>query len=142
MQSKHIVLALSVLAMATSALAYAPEKLSEPVHVEGSHYTAVLAQSRQHVRITALDGAKLELWSNGICTAEPAIPYGVWLVARDTDGRPELLAPSTTALPRGYPERVALVACGTSSEGAPAVALPQAVIDLLATSTGAVYVGE
>jgi hypothetical protein len=142
MRGKQTVLALAVLALATSALAYKPEKLPAPVYVEGSHYTAVLEQSRQRIHLTALDGAQLEIWSNGICAAQPSIPTGVWYVARNADGQPELLAPSTTALPRDYPERVALVACGTASGGTPAVALPQAVIDMLATSTGAVYVGE
>jgi hypothetical protein len=142
MRGKQTVLALAVLVLATSALAYRPARLPAPVYVEGSHYTAILEQRQQKVRISALDGAKLEIWTNGICPPAPAIPTGVWYVSRNAAGQPELLAPSTTALPEGYPERVALVACGTASEGTPAVALPQAVIDMLATSTGAVYVGE
>jgi hypothetical protein len=72
--------------------------------------------------------------------ATGALPNGFWIVTRGADGSPELLAPSHTELPEGFPERVALKTCGDGDLHA--VHAPQAVIDLLASNAGLVYVDD
>lgn len=72
--------------------------------------------------------------------ATAALPNGFWIVTRNADGATELLAPSHTELPAGFPERVALTTCGDGDLHA--VHAPQAVIDLLASDAGLVYVDD
>ena len=74
----------------------------------------------------------------GTCATGAMIPAGVWLLVHDAQGRPELLAPSVTALPPGMSDRVALRSCDRASGRE--LAVPQALLDLLDDRTGAIYV--
>lgn len=73
------------------------------------------------------------------CRADASIPNGVWLVAIDPAGGVELRPTSQVQLPPGFPAQVALRACGDTGD-AFALHAPRTLIELLAGSTGAVYV--
>jgi hypothetical protein len=113
---------------------------ADPVYVAGSQYTAVLDQASQHWQLLPASGQVLDISSTACKTGAP-IADGVWLLVLDADGHPSLLAPSTTALPAGASDRVALRACDESTDDA-AVYAPQELIDLLAANAGAIYVQQ
>jgi hypothetical protein len=136
---------LSLLVAATLAahVAQAKPREPEPVFVAGSQYSAVLSQADRSWRLLPLDGADVELRTDGAsCTDSATLARGVWLVSRDASGRLELVAPSTTSLADGADSRVALVACGDADARTPAVVAPRVLIDWLSTSAGAVYADD
>lgn len=133
---------LSLLVAATLAAQVAQAKPREPeaVFIAGSQYSAVLSQADRSWRLLPLDGADVELRTNGAtCAGSTSLARGVWVVSRDEAGRLELVAPSTTSLADGAPAHVALVACGDADARTPAVVAPRVLVDWLATSAGAVY---
>ena len=111
----------------------APDSMYDP----GSQYTASLDQTHNQWRLQPASGDDL-LIDTGTCATGTMVPAGVWLVVRDPQGRPELLAPSVTPLPRGVSERVTLRSCGKATGRE--LAVPQTVLDLLAERSGAIYV--
>lgn len=134
---------IAALALSAGVAANAPLESLQPVYIEGSQYTAVLSQRTQAWRLTPASGSDLAVSAAGTrCNAGGALPEGVWLVTQDGDGHPVLRAPSTTVLPDAFPEQVELLACGEPNNGEPYVAAPQALIDWLAYSTGAIYVED
>ncbi|PKM01652.1 MAG: hypothetical protein CVV17_06830 [Gammaproteobacteria bacterium HGW-Gammaproteobacteria-7] len=128
---------LLILTLAAQGTASAQQS-AEPAFNAGSHYTAVFSQHNGRWRLLPADGQDFEV-DTLTCPASAPIPTGIWLLTRDTEGRPELLAPSSTALPAGSPDRIALRPCDAAGDG-DALAAPQALIDLLAANTGAIYV--
>jgi hypothetical protein len=110
-----------------------------PVFNSSSQYTAVYRQGEGRWQILPVTGQDLAI-DTGECAADATIPKGVWLVTRDAEGRVQLLAPSTTVLPAGAADTIAVRPCDQSEPGA--LALPQALIDLLAADTGAVLIDE
>lgn len=110
-----------------------PDSMYDP----GSQYTASLDQTLNQWHLQPASGDDL-LIDTGTCATGAMAPTGVWLVVRDAQGRPELLAPSVTPLPRGATERVSLRSCGKASGRE--LAVPQTVLDLLAERSGAIYV--
>ena len=110
-----------------------PDSMYDP----GSQYTASLDQTLNQWHLQPASGDDL-LIDTGTCATGTMVPTGVWLVVRDAQGRPELLAPSVTPLPRGATERVSLRSCGKASGRE--LAVPQTVLDLLAERSGAIYV--
>lgn len=136
-------LAASSLALSLSAAANVPLEPLANVYVEGGQYTAVLTQRTQAWRLLPADGLDLAVTAaESGCHAGGHLPEGIWLVTSDAQGRPVLAAPSTTALPAGHPEQIALRACGTANDGQPYVAAPQGLIDWLTYNTGAIYVED
>jgi len=127
-------------ALCTGAYTFGSHLTDRPVFTDGQ-YTATLEQGSQHWTLLPIDGQAVELFSpERQCVGGNPIPVGVWLVTRDSRGRPELLAPSVTHLPPGHEGHVALVACGEKAEGKASLEAPQILIDVLAERTGAVYV--
>ena len=105
----------------------------------GSQYTAVFHQARGQWQILPATGQDLAI-DTGECANGTVHPRGVWLVSRDDQGRVQLVAPSTTVLAAGQADTIAVRACDQA--GADALALPQPLIDLLASDTGAVLIDE
>ena len=140
MLKRRTVIGLTALALSAGVAAQFPAA-EPPVFVEASQYTAVLKQADQSWRLIAADGMDLSVNAIGAgCLAGRRVPEGVWFVTRDGEGRPVLSAPSVTPLPNGYPEQVALLVCGTSSQGKPHVSAPQELIDWLGYHSGAILV--
>jgi hypothetical protein len=129
---------------ATVAAGAAPANAAEiedagPVFSAGSHYSAVYHQSRGEWQILPVNGQDLAV-DTGDCATGTVHPKGVWLVTRDDQGRVQLLAPSTTPLPAGAADTIAVRACDAPEAGA--LVLPQPLIDLLASESGAVLIDD
>ena len=110
-----------------------------PVYVPGGQYTASYDQTRNVWRFLPMNGQDVVI-DAGRCSTGAMAPVGVWLLQRDRQGRPVLVAPSTTRLPAGVADQIALRACDQARGRE--LAVPQTVLDLLAENTGAVYVGN
>jgi hypothetical protein len=110
-----------------------------PVFNAGSQYTAVYHQARSQWQILPATGQDLAI-DTGACATGAVRPKGVWLVTRDDAGRVLLVAPSTTELPEGAADTIAVRACD-QAEG-DALLLPQPLIDLLASDAGAVLIDD
>lgn len=114
-------------------------ELDSPKYVAGSQYTAELNQTTGQWRLLPANGQDVVI-DTGTCATGAVHPKGLWLLVRDANGQPELLAPSTTPLPAGSPERIAIRSCDQATGNA--LAVPQPVIDLLAADTGAVLLDD
>lgn len=108
-----------------------------PVFNASSQYTATYDQAHGQWRILPVSGQDLAI-GIGDCATGNTIPSGIWLVSRDDAGRVQLVAPSTTTLPAGASDTVAVRACDAAE--ADALVVPQPLIDLLANESGAVLV--
>ena len=128
-------------ALLPSGLSAAPTRLDpvEPVYVAGGQYTASLDQTQNVWRFLPMNGQDVVI-DAGDCSTGAMAPAGVWLLQLDRHGRPELVAPSATRLPAGAPDHIPLRACDQARGRE--LAVPQTVLDLLASNTGAVYVAR
>ena len=134
------ILSLLLAAALTPAVAGAQTTESDaPQYIAGSQYTAELNQTTGHWRLLPANGQDVVI-DTGTCVTGAVHPNGLWLLVRDAQGRPELLAPSSTPLPAGSPERIAIRSCDQAKGNA--LAVPQVVIDLLAADTGAVMLDD
>ncbi len=131
------ILALAALLLPAAALAQSDD--AGPVYTKGQ-YTAEFHQGNHKWRLLPFNGPDQEIDTSD-CAAKTPIPDGLWLVVSDIDGHPLLLAPSTTPLPAGANDSIALRACENAEPG-PALTAPQALIDLLVANTGAIYVNN
>ena len=122
-----------------SGLSAATLPAEEAVFVPGGQFTATFDQTQNVWRFLPMNGQDVVV-DAGACATGAMAPVGVWLLQLDRQGRPELVAPSVTRLPAGAPDHIALRACD-QAQGRE-LAVPQTVLDLLASNTGAVYVGD
>ncbi len=120
-----------------SSTAFASISSSNPVYEAGSQYTAVLdTQDSQWHMVPRIQFDITQYDKH--CQSNTVIPSGVWLVTRDTNGNPELIAPSQTKLPKGHSGRIPLVSC--SDKQSNGFAVSKKMIDWLSNNTGAIYV--
>jgi len=113
---------------------------SESVYFESGQYSASLLQGARTWRLQPLVGDDVDV-VDLTCINRQHVPRGIWLVSRDTEGRPQLIAPSSTTLPRGYPEHIALRACGeVSSDNT--LGVPPIVLAWLEENVNSVLVDE
>jgi hypothetical protein len=105
----------------------------------GGQFSARLDQTRNRWRLQPLNGEDVVI-DAGTCATGSVVPTGVLLLVVDRRGRAELVAPSTTRLPAGSPDRIALRACDQASGRA--LAVPQSVLDLLVANSSAIYVSR
>lgn len=132
-----------LLALAAGPLAAGEPAADDGIFVEGSRYSAVLHADRASWRLLPADGADLHLRVRPDCRGGLPPPPGLWLLTRDAEGRPALVAPSATVLPDGHPGQVRLVACGQDlPAGEPALQVPADIIQWLDQRSGAVYVAR
>ena len=115
----------------------------EAVYFDAGQFSATLLQNAHEWRLQPITGNAVDVIDRDpACRAHaPAIPHGVWLVTRDDGGRLQLVAPSSTNLPSGFPPQLRLVACG-SGDGHDAVAVPDIVLTWLAGNSGSVMINE
>jgi hypothetical protein len=141
MKRSHLFL-LALATLSTGALASIPSP--SPVYSEGGQYTAVLQQGAGHWRLTPVHGQDLLIHADEAdCGSDnPALPSGLWMLVRESDGSAALLAPSVTALPAGHPERVALRDCEAVDEPGLALNLPRPLLEWIAQSSGAVLLTD
>lgn len=144
---QRLIPALSLIVSLATASAAAADPASNltPVYTEGGHYSATLERDNQRWRLTPIEGESLEIRSTDLCPSTARPLPGLWLVGRDAEGRPELIAPSATLLPAGHSGRVALRACNDPAlrdAQVDAYGVPGKVLEWLASDSGAVLVDD
>ena len=137
--TKALLTTLLTAALLPSGLFAAPLPADEAVFVPGGQFTATFDQTQNVWRFLPMNGQDV-IVDAGECATGAMAPVGVWLLQVDRQGRPELVAPSVTPLPEGASDHIALRACDQAHGRE--LAVPQKVLDLLATNTGAIYVGD
>lgn len=121
-----------------SSTAMTAEIQADDIYQAGGQYTAVLNTSNSHWQLLPSDGQDFAIQLQDNCHSNAEIPAGLWLLTRDADGKPELLAPSQTVLPPGHSGHIAIVGCDENNDQA--IAVPVSVIEYLSDNTGAIYV--
>ena len=116
----------------------------EAVYFDTGQYSATLLQKSAEWRLRPLTGGDIDVIArDSACRTEGApIPKGVWLVTRDDAGRLQLLAPSTTELPAGFPQTLPLDACGDTPVRARALEVPRMVFDWISGHVGSVMIDD
>ena len=127
-----------IASMLLTSAAFSSEIDNSPVYQDGSQYTAVLDSQSAQWRLLPSDGQDFAIQLDQNCKSATTIPAGLWLLTRDADGKPELLAPSQTTLPVGHSGHIAVVGC--DDEQTNGLALPASLIEWLSDNTGAIYV--
>ena len=112
----------------------------KPVYFEGGQYSAALAQGARQWHLQPLAGDDVEVIDR-TCINHSHVPNGVWLVSHEADGQLRLIAPSTTILPTGYPEQIALRACGDKTAG-DALQVPPVVLAWIENNVNSVLIDE
>lgn len=108
----------------------------------GAEHTVELDPGGRHWRLLPLLGSPLEITLGEHCPlADTPLPPGLWLLTRDADDQPVLLAPSATTLPAGHSGVVALHDCDAAPDGrGHRLAVPAALSELLSSHGGTVLV--
>ena len=115
----------------------------EPVFITDGQYTATLEQHSHRWRLQPLRGEEVDITDHSeSCGSRAPIPHGLWYVSQDDRGHPQLVAPSVTPLPSGFPTRVALRACGEQADAAPALFVPAVALAWINDFVGSVLIDE
>jgi len=114
-----------------------PEK---PVYFDGGQYSAALSQGARQWRLQPLAGDDVDVIDRS-CMNRTHVPTGIWLVSRDGEGHLQLLAPSSKILPNGYPQQIALRACGDNGPDA-ALQVPPVVLGWLEANVNSVLIDD
>ena len=138
MRNSLISLVLAAVLLPVAAAAQTVES-DAPQYIAGSQYTAELNQTNGRWRLLPAAGQDVVI-DTGTCATGSVYPKGLWLLVRDANGNPELLAPSSTPLPAGSPDHIAIQSCDKATGDS--LAVPQQLIDLLAADTGAVLLDD
>jgi hypothetical protein len=119
----------------------------ESVYFDSGQYSAVFEQTAHHWRLLPLDGHgegyDVEVTEHAaVCGRGAHIPHGVWVVSRNASGHTQLVAPSTTSLPLGFPEQLELRSCGDRTASANAFLIPNAVLDWIEFNVNSVLIDD
>lgn len=114
----------------------------EPQYIFDGQYTAELQQHAHHWRLLPLRGEEINVSITSGCENRTAIPSGLWFVTPDSNGKLELVAPSVTSLPEGFPEHVALRNCGDQVEAQATLFVPAKALDWISANAGTVLIDE
>jgi hypothetical protein len=128
---------------AFAAAAPASGAAYDPVYITDGQYTATLLQHAHLWRLQPLRGDEVEVVDHSPdCGSASPLPEGLWYVSQDEHGRPQLVAPSVTALPAGFPQHVALLACGEKSNGGFALFVPAVALNWINDFVGTVLIDD
>ena len=140
---KHSLSALIASAMLGTIASAASPPNYEPIYITDGQYDAALKQSEHLWRLLPLFDEEVDVTDRSKdCGSRVPIPHGLWYVTQDDNGRPLLVAPSVTPLPPGFPEHVALRACGESAGGDTALFVPAVALDWINAHAGTVLIDD
>jgi hypothetical protein len=115
----------------------------EPVYITDGQYTATLLQHSHLWRLQPLRGDEVDITDHSAaCGSNKPVPNGLWYVSQDGNGRPELVAPSVTELPAGFPQHVSLRACGEKSDGDFVLFVPPVALNWINDFVGTVLIDD
>ncbi|MCK7593450.1 hypothetical protein [Pseudomarimonas salicorniae] len=136
----------AILTLAAAGAASANSQGSlHPVYAEAGQFTAMLDRDAQQWRLAPIVGEAIDVRSAELCPSTIRPVPGLWLVGRDEQGQPQLIAPSATLLPEGHSGRVALRRCDDPAlreASVEAYGVPGKVLDWLVSESGAVLVDD
>ena len=112
----------------------------EPQYIFDGQYTAELQQHDRRWRLLPLRGEEVDVATN--CANGTALPAGLWYVTPDSSGKLQLEAPSVTALPDGFPQRIALRGCGEAGDTRTTLFVPAQALEWIGANAGTVLVDD
>jgi hypothetical protein len=114
----------------------------EPLYITDGQYTATLQQHSHRWLLQPLRGDQIEIVDHSQdCGSRAPMPKGLWYVSQDGHGHPQLIAPSVTPLPNGFPQQVALRACGEHGDGL-ALYVPPVALNWISDFVGSVLIDD
>lgn len=132
----------AIAALSISAFAIAAP-VSDPIYIVDGQYTASLEQHAHRWRLLPLRGDEVDVTDrSATCGSRQRIPNGLWYVTQDIEGRAMLVAPSVTALPAGFPSRVALRACGDAGDASTTLFVPAVALAWINSNVGTVMIDD
>lgn len=115
----------------------------EPIYITDGQFTATLQQHAHRWLLQPLRGDEVDITDRSqSCGSSAPIPHGLWYVSQDDHGRPELIAPSVTQLPSGFPQHVALLSCGENAGNAVALFVPAVALNWISDNVGSVLIDD
>lgn len=123
---KRITTLLITVMLSSTTLGYVPS--SNLVYQAGGQYTAVLDTQNSQWHMIPRVRQDLAQQAHD-CHSNTDIPTGLWLITRDANGNPELLAPSHTTLPAGHSGHIPIISCSDLQGNG--IAIPAKMIDWL-----------
>ncbi|MDR3385980.1 MAG: hypothetical protein P4L92_02910 [Rudaea sp.] len=120
----------------------------QAVYFDGGQYTAALQQRAHHWHLLPIQGDDVDVTDHAsACASRVHVPHGVWMVSSDATGRPQLVAPSATVLPAGFPQHLELRACSDTSgvagpDSADTLLVPDVVLDWIRTNVSSVMIDD
>lgn len=121
----------------------APATFDDPVFITDGQFTATLEQRSHRWRLQPLRGDEVDITDHSqSCGSRAPIPHGLWYVSQDDRGQPQLVAPSVTPLPSGFPTRVALRACGDKADETVALFVPAVALAWINDFVGSVLIDD
>ena len=115
----------------------------DPIYITDGQFTATLEQHSHRWRLQPLRGDEVDITDHSnACGSRAPIPHGLWYVSQDQRGHPQLVAPSVTALPNGYPQTIALRACGDHADDAVALFVPAVALAWINDHVGSVLIDD
>jgi len=112
----------------------------KPVYFDGGQYSAAFSQGARLWRLQPLVGDDVDVIDRS-CMNRTHVPVGVWFISRDRDGQLQLLAPSSTILPIGHPQQIALRACCSAASEA-ALQVPPVVLAWFGDNVNSVLIDD
>ena len=113
----------------------------EPQFIFDGQYTAALQQHAQQWHLLPLRGAQIEV-SEHNCASNSTVPNGLWFVTQDSGGKLQLVAPSVTKLPEGFPDNVALRSCGEQADKRTTLFVPAQALAWIEQNAGTVLIDD
>ncbi len=107
-----------------------------------SQYNAVLHSRAGRWEVLDPAGPRLQFETTA-CPSNSLLPSGLWLLTRDADNAPILVAPSVTPLPAGHSGQIQIRPCGSPQPDRDAQAhlqLPEALIATLEQHASAILI--
>ena len=115
----------------------------EAIYITDGQFTATLEQHSHRWRLQPLRGDEVDVTDHSKTCGSPApIPHGLWYVSQDDRGQPQLVAPSVTALPAGFPQHVTLRACGDKTGDDVALFVPAVALTWINDHVGTVLIDD
>ena len=140
---KHSLIALFAAAATGAGMLAAATPIYEPLYIFDGQYTATLKQHSHRWQLQPLRGAEVEVSDHAKdCGSSKPIPNGLWFVSQDAEGKPQLVAPSVTALPAGFPQHVAMRACGDKADDDVALYVPAVALNWINANVGSVLIDD
>lgn len=140
---KHSLIALFASAALGAGSLAAATPTYEPLYIFDGQYTATLKQHSHRWQLQPLRGDEVDVIDHAQdCGSRKPIPHGLWFVSQDANGKPQLVAPSVTALPAGFPQHVALRACGEKADGEVALFVPPVALSWINENVGTVLIDD